>query len=631
MCGICGIFGNFDDRLISEKNIMEMLRSIYHRGPDDQGFFKDRGVMLGVRRLSVIDLKSGRQPMTNEDRTVWIAFNGEIYNFIELRRSLEKKGHIFTTQSDTEVILHLYEDYGVDCVNRLNGMFAFCIWDKKKSRIILAKDRFGMKPLYYTMMNDHIVFASELKSILCFPGIEKKIDFFALDNYLNLEYIPSPRTIFKNIYKLPAAHVLVYKDGNATVKRYWTLEVKNNIKFVDESNAKEILLTALKKSIKRHFISDVSLGVYLSGGIDSSSIVALAKKMFPGRLKTFSIGFEESSFDESKYSKKVSESFDTEHNHRFFSAKDIGHVLPNIIQMLDEPLADGSILPTYMLSKFSKEHVTVALSGDGADEIFAGYPTYQAHAFMEYYKKIPHFIRRKVIEKLINKIPTDHRNFSFDYIAKRFISGSNIDRPIDRHIFWMGAFDEDSKDCLYRRSLKDEIADTGSSNLQMDSLFNLGQEPDNLTLLQKFDISSYLENDILVKTDRASMMNSQEVRLPYLDHELVSLVFSLPSHLRLRGFRTKYILKQSMEKHLPKSIINRKKKGFGMPIALWMKSQLRDHIFDMMSASNIKKQGLFNYKYVNRLLEDHLTNKVDNRKKIWTLFMFEAWYNQHMK
>jgi len=631
MCGICGIFGNFDDRVISEKNIMEMLRSIYHRGPDDQGFFKDRDIMLGVTRLSVIDLKSGRQPMTNEDKTVWIAFNGEIYNFLELRKSLEKKGHIFNTESDTEVILHLYEDYGVDCVNRLNGMFAFCIWDKKKSRIILARDRFGMKPLYYTMMNNHIVFASELKAILCFPKIEKKIDVFALDNYLSSEYIPSPKTIFKNICKLPAAHVLVYKDGNARIKRYWTLEVKNNIRITDESSAKEALLGSMRKSIERHLISDVSLGVYLSGGIDSSSIVALAKEVSPNRLKTFSIGFKEDSFDESKYSKRISELFDTEHRHRFFSANDIVRTLPEVIQMLDEPLADGSIFPTYMLSKFSKEYVTVALSGDGGDEIFAGYPTYQAHAFMKFYKKVPFYIRKKIIEKLINKIPTNYRNFSFDFVAKRFISGSNIDHPIDRHIIWMGAFDEDSKDCLYRGSLKNELADTGSGNLQMDRLFNLGQEPDDLTLLQKFDINSYLENDILVKTDRASMINSQEVRLPYLDHELVSLVFSLPSHLRLRGFRTKYILKQSMKKYLPGDIINRKKKGFGIPIALWIKSRLRDYVFDMLDASNIKKQGLFDHKYIKRLLDDHLTNKVDNRKKIWTLFMFEAWYSQHMK
>lgn len=626
MCGICGIAGELNNKKFYENTMPKMLESLYHRGPDDEGVFKDKDIIFGARRLSIIDLVNGHQPMSNEDQTLWIVFNGEIYNFLELRELLQKKGHIFKSRTDTEVILHLYEEEGPDCVRRLNGMFAFSIWDKKNTRVILARDRFGIKPLYYTFINNILVFASELKAILTFPEIRKEIDPAALDSYLSLEYVPSPKSILKNIYKLLPAHILIYKNGDMDIKRYWSLESKDHTGPRDESDVKQALFSLLKKSVKGCSISDVPIGVYLSGGIDSSSIIAISREVFAQTLKTFSIGFEEDSFDESRYSKQVSSLFNTEHKHRVFDSDDAISILPEISRMLDEPLADGSIFPTYILSRFSRQDITVALSGDGGDEVFAGYPTYQAHAFIKYYRRLPLFIRKKIIERLINKMPVDYRNFSLDFVAKRFISGADIDEPLPRHMIWMSAFTEADKSCLYNGWLKGQLED----KLNFLTFFGLNRETDDITLFQKLDMESYLKDDLLVKIDRSSMMNSQEVRVPYLDHELVEFVFNLPSHLRLNRFRTKYLLKETMKDYLPKGIIKRRKKGFGMPIAFWIKNQLKEYILDMLNEDRVKREGLFDYKYIKKILNEHLENKVDNRKKIWALFMFELWHNNYI-
>lgn len=625
MCGICGIAGGFDNKKIYKNTMAEMLKLLRHRGPDDEGIFKDKDIIFGARRLSIIDLGNGHQPMSNEDQTLWIVFNGEIYNFLELRELLQKKGHIFKSRTDTEVILHLYEEEGSDCVKRLKGMFAFSLWDKKNTRVILARDRFGIKPLYYTLINNILVFASELKSILAFPGLKREIDPLALDSYLSLEYIPSPRSIFKNIYKLPPANILIYKNGDIDIKRYWSLESKNRTGPKDESDVKQALFSLLKESIRSHSISDVPLGVYLSGGIDSSSIIAISKDVFGRALRSFSIGFEEDSFDESRYSKQVSRLFNTEHKHRVFNSDDVISTLPEISRMLDEPLADSSIFPTYILSRFSRQDITVALSGDGGDEIFAGYPTYQAHAFIKYYQRLPLFIRKKIIERLINRMPVDYRNFSLDFVAKRFISGADSKESLSRHMIWMSAFTELDKKYLYSGWLKEQVREKEDSDFLCPD-----KETDEITAVQKLDIESYLKDDLLVKIDRASMMNSQEVRVPYLDHELVEFVFNLPAHLRLNRFRTKYLLKETMKDYLPKRIIKRRKKGFGMPIAFWIKNQLKEYILDMLNEDRVKKEGLFDYKYIKKILNEHLENKTDNRKKIWTLFMFELWHNHYM-
>ena len=604
-----------------------MLATISHRGPDDQGVFIDKDIVLGIRRLSVIDLVNGHQPIHNEDESLWIVYNGEIYNFSELRGYLEKKGHIFYTKSDTEVILHLYEEYGRDCVNKLNGMFAFVIWDKKKNELFLARDRFGIKPLYYSEFNGQFIFASEIKAILQFPDFKRELDFNALNQYLTFEYVPAPRSIFKKIQKLPAAHLLIYKNKNISLVKYWDIDFFQRGNLINEVEAEERLLEVLKNVAKRHLVSDVPLGVFLSGGIDSSAITALTSNFSTDRIKTFSIGFKEDSFDESRYIQQVAKLYNTEHNHQVFEAKDLFSMLLEAVRYLDEPLGDASFFPTYLLSKFTRQNVKVALSGDGGDEIFAGYPTYQAHKLTKYYYLIPPVVRKNIINNIIMNLPVSLDNFSLDFKAKKFIS-SNSSIPIIRHIDWMGSFNYQDKFELYAPGLKEILAKENLSNSLAYYLKEL-EVKDELDRLQYIDIKTYLQDDLLVKTDRASMANSLEVRVPYLDHELVEFVFGLPSSLRLNNFKTKYILKKAMRNFLPKNIINRKKKGLGMPVAFWIKSDIKRLISDIFERNKIIKEGFFNYECIDRLLKEHFNNRADNRKKIWTLLMFELWLKEY--
>lgn len=605
-----------------------MLDTIRHRGPDDQGIFIDEDIVLGIRRLSVIDLVSGHQPIHNEDESLWIVYNGEIYNFSELREYLEKKNHIFYTKSDTEVIVHLYEEYGRDCVNKLNGMFAFAIWDKKKNELFLARDRFGIKPLYYSEFNGQLIFASEIKAILQFPDFKRELDFNALNQYLTFEYVPAPRSIFKKIQKLPAAHLLIYKNKNISLVKYWDINFFQRGNLISEAEAVERLSELLKDVTKRHLVSDVPLGVFLSGGIDSSAIVSLTSNFLTDRIKTFSIGFKEDSFDESRYIQQVAKLYNTEHNHQVFEAKDLFSTLLDAVSYLDEPLGDASFFPTYLLSKFTRQNVKVALSGDGGDELFAGYPTYQAHKLTKYYYLIPSIVRKNIINNIIMNLPVSMDNFSLDFKAKKFISSDSF-IPIIRHIDWMGSFNSQEKNELYAPELKGMLAKENLSN-SLDYYLKELETGDELDRLQYIDIKTYLQDDLLVKTDRASMANSLEVRVPYLDHELVEFVFGLPSSLRLNNFKTKYILKKTMRKFLPKNIVNRKKKGFGIPIAFWIKGEFRQLVLDILSKDKIRKEGIFKYQFIENLLKQHFSNKVDNHKKIWTLVMFEAWSKEYL-
>lgn len=604
-----------------------MIKVLTHRGPDDTGVFIENDVALGIARLSIIDLAGGHQPIHNEDKTIWLVCNGEIYNFMELREYLSKKGHIFYTKTDTEVIVHLYEEYGYDCLNKLNGMFAFAIFDQKKKELFIARDRFGIKPLYYSEDSGQLIFASEIKSILQFPDFKRELDLAALDQYLTFEYVPAPRSIFKNIKKLPAAHYLTFKDKNITISKYWDIDFSQRQVLVDEAEAKEKLAQLLNTVIKRHLISDVPLGIFLSGGIDSSTITALSSKLSNNRIKTFSIGFKEDSFDESNYALKVSGLYNTEHYHHIFGVNDLLSIIPKAMYYLDEPLADASFFPTYLLSNFARQNVTVALSGEGGDEIFAGYPTYQAHKLARFYKYIPAYIRNNIINKFINRLPVSTDNFSLDFKVKRFVSSLGADAAL-RHIYWMGSFNFQDKIKLYSPSLMevlmaDNVHDTLSSYLVYSKNYC------ELDLFQYLDIKTYLQDDLLVKADRASMANSLEIRVPYLDHELVEFVFSLPPQLRLKNLNTKYILKKTARDFLPQEIIKRRKKGFGAPIASWIKNDFKEVILDTLGKDKIKKEGFFNYAYIAELLKEHFENKTDNRKKIWTLFMFELWLKEY--
>ncbi|MFA4989403.1 MAG: asparagine synthase (glutamine-hydrolyzing) [Candidatus Omnitrophota bacterium] len=629
MCGITGFASaKINSPQLKSEILSGMLKSIRHRGPDDEGAMLEGAIALAAARLSIIDIDGGRQPIHNENKTIWIVFNGEVYNYPQLRQELIKQGHIFSTHSDTEVIVHLYEEYGYACIEKMEGMFAFCIWDKNKRILFLGRDRFGIKPLYYTRLNSEFIFASEIKSILKFPGISREMDLVSLEQYLALEYVPSPRSIFKGIKKLSAANFLIYNYVNQviTITEYWKMDFAHKY---DKKQPQKALAGLLKDSLKKHLISDVPVGIFLSGGIDSSMLLAFVRMLNPAKIKTFSMGFEEDSFDESRYIQRVSGLFETQHYHYMFRCRDLRDSLLCAGSLLDEPLADASFFPTYLLSKFARREVKAVLSGDGGDEIFAGYPTYPAHKLMEYYHWIPACLRQNLLNRLINRLPVSLNNFSLDFKMKRMVSSGDLPLEI-RHLSWMGAFSHKERQDLCLPGLTRYFSQDASTELLASYLHEF-KARGNLDKLQYLDIKTYLQDDILVKTDRASMLNSLEVRLPYLDRRLAEFMFSLPENLKLRRFKTKYIFKQTASRLLPPEIVNRSKKGFGIPVGFWIKSGLRDMVLDVLAEEKVKKDGIFNYKYINNMLSQHLSNKADNRKKIWTIFMFQLWLNQYLR
>lgn len=631
MCGITGYFGEGNEGILRK-----MTCSLEHRGPDDQGLYIEGNLGLGHRRLSIIDLKTGHQPVFNEDRTTVLIFNGEIYNFQELRKELINKGHKFYTQTDTETIVHLYEEKGESFLKELNGMFALALWDKKKSKLILARDRLGQKPLYYSLSGNSLIFGSELKSILEYSYIEKELDYESLAKYLIYEYVPAPHSILKNIYKLGPGEYLTYKDDKIEVRKYWDIEFNLKSESQDFKLTLKELDRKLEEAIKIRLVSDVPLGVFLSGGIDSSSIAYYAQKNSSQKIKTFSIGFTDKSFDESKYARQAAKFLGTEHYEQVLEPKDCLELIPQTADFLDEPLADASIIPTYLLSRFTREKVTVALSGDGGDELLMGYPTFQAHKLAGFYQKIPLFLRNKGINSFVNNLPASLNNISFDFKLKRFISGFAMPAgrqeypPEIRNQIWLGSFDP--------RQFKNLLAPQIYQEIQPNSHF---EDIDNYLKIVKGEqlenrliylyLKNYLQDDILNKTDRASMANSLEVRAPFLDYNLVEFINSLPSNYKLRGWQTKYILKELMKDKLPKNIVCRSKKGFGMPVAKWIRNDLKEFVLELLEEKKIKNQGIFNYIYIKQLLQEHFSGRKDNRKLIWTLIVFQMWSEKWLK
>ncbi len=633
MCGIVGFLTSKAKNIPGYEVLREMRESLYHRGPDDLGEYtrpldeKGPFVFFGHRRLSIIDLSGGRQPLSNEDGTIWVIFNGEIYNFRELREDLEGRGHQFRTRSDTEVIAHSYEEYGEECFRRFNGMFAIGIWDGKENRLVLARDPLGKKPLYYSYVDETFLFASELKAIMAYPSFQRKVAPSSLMKYLFFEFIPCPHTIFKDAKKIPAASYLTWDKKGMEIRQYWSPFVHQIVeKDLSEYEAELRIKELLKESVKRRLISDVPLGIFLSGGIDSSAITALAQREVPGKVKTFSIGFEDPSFNESKYGWLASKYIGTEHHEQIMTPSDLLNIVPHLPDILDEPMADASILPTYLLSKFTREHVTVALGGDGGDELFAGYPTYLAHQFaMQYdrYLKVFH----PAIHFLGNLLPVSDNNISFDFKVKKFLSGIGYPDGI-RNSVWLGSFSFPD----LNKALSPELIPQFDKVKLVEEITSYEKGSplkDRISLLQFLDLKLYLQESILVKVDRASMACSLEVRAPFLDHELVEFVMSLPSKWKLRGFTSKYILKKAMGNLLPNEVINRPKKGFGVPIAKWVKGSLRDLFEDFLSPDRIKREGFLSSEYVSTLLKDHLMNKKDNRKQLWTLLVWELWVNRY--
>jgi len=638
MSGICGVIDAEGKRIYREL-LEKMIASLKHRGPDDEGIYiknsPDVSIGLVHTRLKVIDLSSaGHQPMFNEDRTVCIVCNGEIYNFKELRGILESKGHRFRSNTDTEVILHLYEEYNEDCLEYLRGMFAFAIWDSRRERLFIARDRMGVKPLYYAPHGSKFLFASEIRGILQDREMPREIDFQSLNDFFTYLYIPPPKTIFKGIYKLPAASYILWENGKIKVNRYWAIHtsIKSNIEPDSqrtEEYYKEELLDLLQETIRLHLIGDVPLGVFLSGGMDSSAILALMAQATNEPIKTFSIGFgkKERLFNEIPYAREVANHFGTEH-HEFIVTPDLVKLLPEIIKHFDEPFGNPSSLLIYILSEASKNYITVALSGEGGDEIFIGYPRYQGLYLSEFYKKIPTSIRN-YIEKLVLLLPESTKGREYLRRIREFVVGGNLE-PIDMYFMWVAYYNQEMIWALFSDDLKVRIGNYDSSNFQRE-LFFTNKIPNWIEKASYVDLNSFLPYNNLEQSDKMSMANSLEIRVPFCDHKLVEFVAKIPISLRMRGLTTKYIFKKAMSNLLPDSILTRKKMGFSIPIGLWLQNNLKELTSKVLAKEKIKKQGFFNIDYINKLLSFHYSGKRDYSLHIWALLFFELWYQMYIE
>jgi asparagine synthase (glutamine-hydrolysing) len=631
MCGITG-WANIDSHTPPPDGARELLRAMcermLHRGPDSEGTFVTTGVALGMRRLAIIDLVTGEQPVFNEDHSIAVILNGEIYNYRELRTDLEKRGHAFRSASDTEVLPHLYEEYGDGMIGKLNGMFAFALWDSRRRRLLIARDRFGEKPVYWGVFDNTLLFASEPKVLLAHPSVKPGLNLQALRQYLSFDYVPAPLSIYEGINKLPAAHKLILEDGRVEVERYWRLSYKTAEPVPTETEAAEQMRELLADAVRMRLVSDVPLGVLLSGGVDSSSVAAFAVAASSEAVKTFSISFAEASFDESAYARRVAKFLGTDHHEERLSANLAANLVSEIGAWMDEPFSDPSLVPTYLLSRFTRKHVTVALGGDGGDELFAGYPMYAGLRWAEFYKRVPQGIRAMIIEPLVRLMPVKTKNLSFDYKALRFVTGAKYD-TVARHHVWFGSFTPEEQTELLTRETLD--ASDGEIYAHARQIAEECDNEDLVTRMQSVDTRLYLAEDILTKVDRASMAVSLEVRAPFLDPRVAEFAASLPCNYKLRGQKTKYILKKAVREILPPFVTRRPKKGFGVPVAEWLKEKLRPLARDLLSPERVRRAGVFNANYVARLQDEHERGIANHRKLLWTLLMFELWHESFVE
>jgi asparagine synthase (glutamine-hydrolysing) len=614
MCGIAGF------RLTEPANaerLAAMTAALRHRGPDGMGYFAERGVGLGHRRLSILDLSTGAQPQSSEDGSVVVVFNGEIYNYLELRSEMEAKGHRFSTRSDTEVLVHLYEDMGDGFVGRLNGIFAFALYDRNRDRLLLARDPMGVKPLHYAQVPGGILFGSEIKALRAHPACPTQVDEEALQAYLVCEYVPAPMTILKGVRKLLPGHLLVASGHRVGVERYWTLPHPVTVPARREEAA-ELLRSEILRSVKGQLMSDVPLGVFLSGGVDSS-IVAAAMRACGGRVESFSIGFEDPTFDESVFARQAARHLGCEHHEHTFRESDLLGEIPRVLAGLDEPFADPSVFPTALLSRFARERVTVALGGDGGDELFAGYPTYWVHAGYGRYASIPRWARTRALALADALLPVSHANLTFGYKVRKFRDGAEHGMPL-RHHLWIGAWTPGL--------LSDLMPGTKGPPALPEAWIPPAPASDPVTQAQWLDLHTYLVEDILAKVDRASMMASLEVRVPLLDTRVASLAFSLPAAWRLQGRRGKVLLKQAFAQDLPPGFFERPKKGFGIPLAAWLCGPLRPFAEELLSEAVLGSVPFFNPKIPRRLWGEHLARNADHRKPLWAILCFLDWWRK---
>jgi asparagine synthase (glutamine-hydrolysing) len=620
MCGICGLV-SLDGATAPDPAVLAaMNETLLHRGPDSDGSVIDGPCGLAMRRLSIIDLAGGEQPIANEDGRIQVVQNGEIYNYRDLREELRGRGHTFRTHSDTEVLVHLYEERGPAFVEALRGMFAIAIWDSRESRLLLARDRFGIKPLYYRVAGGTVSFGSELKALLRQPGFSREIDPQALESFLAFNSIPSPLTIFKEARKLPAGHTLIAERGEVRVARFARPapapadQVTNE---GDEALAAE-LRDRLRDSVRAHLVSDVPVGVLLSGGIDSAALTAMAAGESGYRVSTFSIGFEESSFDELGQARLVAERYGTDH-HELVLRPDAVDLLPRLVEAFDEPFGDSSALPTYLVSQLASGTVKVVLSGEGGDELFGGYYTYVADRLAPRLGRAAQLLR-----PLVDLLPSSSEKVSFDYKAKRFMRGAHLP-PVERHHAWKEIFSPEAQDDLLAG---DRISDPVDA---YRARYAETEGAPELARLQDLDLGIYLVDDLLVKTDRSSMAHSLEARVPFLDTEVADLALALETRQKVRGLSTKRLLRRAVEPLVPKEIVRGRKQGFSIPVAAWLRGDLEPFARDVLSPETIERQGCLRPEAVTRVLGEHVSGREDLSRQIWGLLSFTLWFDRYAR
>ena len=624
MCGIAGISYQHDGR-VDALELRRMCDVMRHRGPDDEGFHVAGPVGIGMRRLSIIDLASGHQPIHNEDKTLWVVLNGEIYNYRELREGLEAKGHRFYTHSDTETLVHLYEEYGEACVEHLNGMFCFALWDDVRKKLFIARDRAGEKQLYYAVRDGKFVFGSEIKCLLQTDVVSKDIDLAALDSYFTYLYVPAPATMFRDVRELPPAHVLVFDRDGVRTRRYWQLEFK-----IDRKNDSQYFVDAFRErfhqAVRARLVSDVPLGALLSGGIDSSAVVAAMSKYASGPVKTFTIGYgdEGSYYDERRYARVVADRFSTEH-HEIVVQPQVVELIPQLVKAFDQPFADSSAIANYYVFRETRKHVTVVLSGLGGDEVAAGYERHLGIRLQKYYRDVPRWLREGLVERVVNLLPDSKKGNRFIERMKRFVRAGAL--PSDEAYYrYVTAFDDERRMGLYSDRLRGSVR-FESAKENYDQYFGRAGIGDVLDRALYTDIMMYLPGDLLTLTDRMSMLHSIEARAPFIDHTLMEFMATVPPELKLRGFEKKHLLKRAFENILPRQILYRRKQGFTVPLTLWFRNELNPFIRSMLSKDRLERTGLFRWSSVERMLDEHMRHKENHHSRIWALLIFMVWHD----
>lgn len=622
MCGICGVYEFRNNMPVDRQTLDNMLQVIRHRGPDDEGVYTDIDLALGMRRLSIIDLAGGKQPIYNEDHSVIVVYNGEIYNYKEITKELKSRGHVFTTASDTEVIVHLYEELGEDCVHELRGMFAFALWDTRLRRLFLARDRLGIKPLYYSQASERLVFGSEIKAILQHPEVEARPNLQALSSFLSLKYVPAPQTIFAGISALPPGHTLTCDRDGVRIRRYWKLSFNNRQDSQKSVEAyTEQLKELLQESVKMRLMSDVPFGAFLSGGVDSSTVVAFMSQFLDEPVKTFSVGFEGKGkvTDELPYARLIAQQFETDHHEIVINHQDFIDAAEKVVWHLDQPLADQATIATYMVSKLASAHVKMVLTGEGGDELFAGYARYVGERLYPFFRRIPGPAKSLALA-LSSQLPGLRR----PKIALYALCQSD---ETTRLTNWFPLFNQEMKSELLSSELKRELADTSADYIFAEHLAH-SDATDPLNRMLYVDTNLWLPDYLLLRGDKMSMAASLEARVPLLDHKLVEFAASLPTNLKLKVLTRKYLLKKVGRTVLPAAICNRKKQGFPIPIAIWFREQARSFVRDVLSPTSIRQRGLFDKDYVEKLVKEHERGFADHSNLLWGLMNAEIWYRQ---